>query len=201
MKSIVYLFFLYSSTVFSFEGMISCKKIENGIESNFKFYVKGDLIAVISNDSNDHTKILFDRQANILKIIVDDMDPSRRGYYELNKENAIKQNDVEILDQFKLEAKLINGVKCEGIGVKTNQGNASAYFSTLTINLSGFSTFFNDPVYEVIDAAKSDKLPVELRGSSGDSNYVVYLTAEPMILNDSYFQLPSGFKKFEVKAE
>lgn len=201
MKSIIYLFLLCSPFIYSFEGIVSCKKIENGVVTNFKFYVKGNQIAIVSDDASDQTKILFDRSAKTLKIIVDDMDASKKGYYELNQENAPKYHSLKILEQFKLEPKEINGVRSEGFGVKTDQGSATAYFGTIDINLSGFSTFFNDPVYEVIDASKSSKLPIELKVTSPASSYVIYLTAETTVLNDSFFQIPSGFRKFEVKAE
>lgn len=201
MKSILYLFLLCSPFIYSFEGIVSCKKIEKGVETNFKFYVKGNQIAIVSGDESDNTKILFDRSANIMKIVVDDMDPSKKGYYELNQQNAQKYHSVKILDQFKLDSKEINGVKAEGFGVKTDQGSATAYFGTIDINLTGFSTFFNDPVYEVIDASKNSKLPIELRVTSPASSYVIYLSAEASTLSDSFFQIPSGFRKFEVKAE
>lgn len=199
--SIVLVLLVVTSFVYSFEGIVSCKKIENGVESNFKFYIKGSQIAIISEDAMDGSKFLFDKSANTLKICIDDLDPSKKGYYELSAQNAPKYKQLEVLEKFKLETKVIQGILCEGFGVKTNQGNATVYFGSKEIDIRGFSMFFNDPIYEVIDASDNDKLPVQLSVTSASGTYVIYLSAEQQSLSASIFEVPPGLKKFEVKIE
>ena len=76
-----------------------------------------------------------------------------------------------------------------------------AYFGSDEVDITGFSAFFNDPVYELLDALDSKYLPRKLVVNKSTGSYSIDLKAEAQSIDDSYFQVPTGYEKFEVSYE
>ncbi len=90
---------------------------------------------------------------------------------------------------------------CKGYTVVTDNGSAVAYFGTENVNLTGFSEYFNDPVYELLDALNSSKLPRKLVVNKNTGSYTIDLVAEAQTLDASIFEVPAGYEQFQVTAE
>lgn len=195
MKLSVLFFSLFSITrVFGFEGIIHCTKTENGITTHFDFYVKGERISVISDSPEGKYRIILDRSANELRLCIDHPGFNQKGYYLYTADNFRKRDSVIIYKKTALENLEIDGETCTGHMVVTSHGTSSVYFGSQSVNLTGFSQFFNDPVYELLDHADTDKLPRRI--VSGNS--VIYLTAEETTLGDQYFEVPAGYVRYLV---
>jgi hypothetical protein len=83
----------------------------------------------------------------------------------------------------------------------TNNGSAIAYFSSEEVDLTGFSEYFNDPVYELLDALNSTKLPRKLVVNKNTGSYTIDLVAEAQTLETSIFEVPAGYDQFQVTSE
>ena len=90
---------------------------------------------------------------------------------------------------------------CEGFTVVTNNGSAIAYFSSEEVDITGFSEYFNDPVYEALDAFDSKKLPRKLVVNKNTGSYTIDLVAEAQTLDASIFEVPAGYNQFQVTGE
>lgn len=198
---LITLFLAFSATSFGFEGIIHCTKTQNGVTTSFDFYVKNDKIAVISESPEGNYRLLLDRGAGQMKLCIDDPRFDRKGYYLYTASTMEKKDALTILKQTKTDAIDIDGEKCEGYTVVTDNGSAIAYFGSDEVNLTGFSAYMNDPVYELLDALKSSKLPRKLIVNKGTGSYTIDLTAEATTLDASLFEVPAGYEQFEVKVE
>ena len=185
----------------AFEGVIHCTKTQNGVVTNFDFYVKGNQIAIISSDPTGSYKVLLNRSAGELKLCMDVPEFDQKGYY-LYTEGQVEKNDsLTILKQIQTDAINIGGEMCEGFTVVTNNGSAIAYFGSEEVDLTGFSEYFNDPVYELLDAFDSKKLPRKLVVNKNTGSYTVDLVAEAQTLDASIFEVPAGYDQFQVTGE
>jgi hypothetical protein len=185
----------------AFEGVIHCTKTQNGVVTNFDFYVKGNQVAIISDDPSGSYKVLLNRSAGELKLCMDVPEFDQKGYY-LYTAGAVEKNDsLTILKQIQTDAINIDGEMCEGFTVVTNNGSAIAYFSSEEVNITGFSEYFNDPVYEALDAFDSKKLPRKLVVNKNTGSYTIDLVAEAQTLDASIFEVPAGYNQFQVTGE
>ncbi len=185
----------------AFEGIIHCTKTQNGVVTTFDFYVKGNQIAIISNDPTGNYRILLNRSAGELKMCMDVPEFDQKGYY-LYKAGSVEKNDsLTILKQLQTDAIEIDGEMCQGYTVVTDNGSAIAYFGSENVNLTGFSEYFNDPVYELLDAINSPKLPRKLVVNKNTGAYTIDLVAEAQTLDASIFEVPAGYEQFQVTAE
>lgn len=185
----------------AFEGIIHCTKTENGVTTSFDFFVKENRIAVIAKEGVSEFRILLDRSAQELRLCMDVPEFEKKGYYLYTRENIRKNSEMSILKQMRSDALVIDGETCEGYTVVTDNGTAIAYFGSDEVNLTGFSTFLNDPVYELLDALDSKLLPRKLVVSKGTGSYTIDLTADAQPMDDTLFEVPSGYVQFEVIAE
>ncbi|MDG1333866.1 MAG: hypothetical protein P8P74_16130 [Crocinitomicaceae bacterium] len=192
---------ILSSGVSAFEGIIHCTKTQNGVVTNFDFYVKGNQIAVVSSDPTGSYKILLNRSAGQLKLCMDVPEFDQKGYYMYTAGSVEKNDSLTILKQVQTDAIEIDGVMCEGYTVVTDNGSAVAYFGPEDVNLTGFSDYFNDPVYELLDALNSSKLPRKLVVNKNTGSYTIDLVAEAQTLDASIFEVPAGYDQFQVTAE
>lgn len=185
----------------AFEGIIHCTKTQNGVVTTFDFYVKGDQIAIVSNDPTGSYKVLLNRAAGQLKLCMDVPEFDQKGYY-LYTAGAVDKNDsLTILKQVQTDAIEIDGEMCQGYTVVTDNGSAVAYFGSEEVNLTGFSEYFNDPVYELLDAFNSPKLPKKLVVNKNTGAYTIDLVAEAQTLDASIFEVPAGYEQFQVTEE
>ncbi len=185
----------------AFEGIIHCTKTQNGVVTTFDFYVKGNQIAVIGDDGANHYRLLLNRSAGELKLCMDVVEFDRKGYY-LFKAGEVEKNDsLTVLKQLQTDAMVINGETCQGFTVVTNNGSAIAYFGSEEVDLTGFSEYLNDPVYELLDALDSKKLPKKLVVNKNTGSYTIDLVAEAQSLDASIFEVPAGYEPFTVGAE
>ncbi len=185
----------------AFEGIIHCTKTQNGVVTTFDFYVKGNQVAIVSNDPTGSYKVLLNRSAGQLKICMDVPEYDQKGYY-LYTAGAVEKNDsLTILKQVPTDAIEIDGEMCQGYTVVTDNGSAIAYFGSEEADLTGFSEYFNDPVYELLDAFNSPKLPRKLVVNKNTGAYTIDLVAEAQSLDASIFEVPAGYEQFQVTAE
>lgn len=185
----------------AFEGIIHCTKTQNGVVTNFDFYVKGNQVAIISDDPTGSYKVLLNRSAGELKLCMDVPEFDQKGYY-LYKAGAVEKHDsLTVLKQIQTDAINIDGEMCEGFTVVTNNGSAIAYFGSEEVDLTGFSEYFNDPVYEALDAFDSKKLPRKLVVNKNTGAYTIDLVAESKTLDASIFEVPAGYNQFQVTGE
>lgn len=185
----------------AFEGVIHCTKTQNGVVTNFDFYVKGNQVAIISDDPTGSYKVLLNRSAGELKLCMDVPEFDQKGYY-LYKAGAVEKHDsLTVLKQIQTDAINIDGEMCEGFTVVTNNGSAIAYFGSEEVDLTGFSEYFNDPVYEALDAFDSKKLPRKLVVNKNTGAYTIDLVAEAKALDASIFEVPAGYDQFQVTGE
>ncbi len=199
MKAIILsLFLAVAGFASAFEGIIHCVKTENGVTTSFDFYVKGNQIAVIGSDGIGEYRILLDRGAGQMKLCIDHPQYDKKGYYLYSEGDEIKNRQLTILKKVQTDAIEIDGQLCKGYTVVTNEGTAIAYFGTDQVDLSGFSTYFNDPVYELLDAMNSSTMPRKLVVNKGGNSYTIDMVAEAATVDASYFEVPAGFEKFEV---
>ncbi|NVK66814.1 MAG: hypothetical protein HWE22_19635 [Flavobacteriales bacterium] len=185
----------------AFEGIIHCTKTQNGVVTTFDFYVKGNQVAIVSSDPTGSYKVLLNRSAGQLKICMDVPEYDQKGYY-LYTAGAVEKNDsLTILKQVPTDAIEIDGEMCQGYTVVTDNGSAIAYFGSEEVDLTGFSEYFNDPVYELLDAFNSPKLPRKLVVNKNTGAYTIDLAAEAQSLDASIFEVPAGYEQFQVTAE
>lgn len=185
----------------AFEGIIHCTKTQNGVVTTFDFYVKGNQIAIISNDPTGNYRVLLNRSAGELKLCLDVPEFDQKGYYLYTSGSVEKNDSLTILKQIQTDAIEIDGEMCQGFTVVTNNGSAIAYFGSENVNLTGFSEYFNDPVYELLDAINSPKLPRKLVVNKNTGAYTIDLVAEAQTLDASIFEVPAGYEQFQVTAE
>ena len=185
----------------AFEGVIHCTKTQNGVVTNFDFYVKGNQVAIISSDPTGSYKVLLNRSAGELKLCMDIPEFDQKGYYLYTEGDVQKNDSLKILKQIQTDALEIDGEMCEGFTVVTDNGSAIAYFGNEEVNLTGFSAYFNDPVYEVLDAFDSSKMPRKLVVNKNTGSYIIDLVAETQTLDASVFEVPAGYDQFQVTAE
>lgn len=191
----------FSNWSSAFEGIVHCTKTQNGVVTNFDFYVKGNQIALIGEDGLNKYRILLNRSAGELKLCMDVPEFDHKGYY-LYKSGEVEKNDsLIILKQLQTDALTINGEVCDGFTVVTNNGSALAYFGSEEVNLTGFSDYFNDPVYELLDALNSQKMPRKLVVNKNTGSYTIDLVAESQTLEASIFEVPNGYTQFQVSGE
>lgn len=185
----------------AFEGIIHCTKTQNGVVTTFDFYVKGNQVAIISNDPSGSYKVLMNRSAGELKLCMDVPEFDQKGYYLYTAGTVQKNDSLSILKQIQTDAINIDGEMCEGFTVVTNNGSAIAYFGSEEVDLTGFSAYFNDPVYEVLDAFDSKKLPRKLVVNKNTGSYTIDLVSEAQTLDASIFEVPAGYNQFQVTGE
>lgn len=187
-----------SFSALSFEGIIHCKKTENGVVTEFDFYVKGNRIAIISEAPDASYRIILDRNAQELRICMDHPAFDRKGYYLYTASTFEKRDSIKIIKQSTLASRSIDGVTCNGFALATDRGTASIFYGNESVDLTGFSTFFNDPVYELLDAIGSNKLPKLIVSESSLSKSTIELSSEAVSLDNSYFEVPAGYSQFSV---
>ena len=185
----------------AFEGVIHCTKTQNGVVTTFDFYVKGNQVAIISSDPSGSYKVLMDRSAGELKLCMDVPEFDQKGYYLYTAGTVQKNDSLSIIKQIQTDAINIDGEMCEGFTVVTNNGSAIAYFGSEEIDLTGFSAYFNDPVYEVLDTFDSKKLPRKLVVNKITGSYTIDLVSEAQTLDASIFEVPAGYNQFQVTGE
>lgn len=185
----------------AFEGIIHCTKTQNGVVTTFDFYVKGNQIAVIGDDGANHYRLLLNRTAGELKLCMDVAEFGQKGYYTLKAGEVQKRDSLTVLKQLQTDAMVIDGETCEGFTVVTNNGSAIAYFGSEEIDLTGFSEYMNDPVYELLDALNAKNLPRKLVVNKSTGSYTIDLVSEAKTLDASIFEVPAGYEPFVVSAE
>ena len=185
----------------AFEGIIHCTKTQNGVVTTFDFYVKGNQIAVIGDDGANHYRLLLNRTAGELKLCMDVAEFGQKGYYTLKAGEVQKRDSLTVLKQLQTDAMVIDGETCEGFTVVTNNGSAIAYFGSEEIDLTGFSEYMNDPVYELLDALNAKNLPRKLVVNKSTGSYTIDLVSEAKALDASIFEVPAGYEPFVVSAE
>lgn len=192
---------MLSAWASAFEGIIHCTKTENGVVTNFDFYVKGDQIAIISDDPTGSYRVLLNRAAGNMKICMDIPEYDQKGYYLYTAGSVEKNYSLKILKQVQTDAIEIDGEMCEGYTVVTDNGSAVAYFGSDEVNLTGFSEYLNDPVYELLDALNSSKLPRKLVVNKNTGSYTIDLVADAQPLDASIFEVPADYEQFQVTTE
>ena len=185
----------------AFEGIIHCTKTQNGVVTTFDFYVKGNQIAVIGDDGANHYRLLLNRTAGELKLCMDVAEFDQKGYYTLKAGEVQKNDSLKVLKKVQTDAMEINGETCQGFTVVTNNGSAIAYFGSEEINLTGFSEYLNDPVYELLDALDAKNLPRKLVVNKNTGSYTIDLVSEAKTLDASIFEVPAGYEPFVVGVE
>lgn len=199
MKLLAYILFsLLSLSCFGFEGIVHCTKTENGSVTEFDFYIKGSQIAIEYKNGNEYYKILFNRQTQEVKICMDSPQIPEKGYYLIRQSDAADMKPVTTYFKRELAPLLIDEASCQGYVHSSDLGTAQAYVSKTEVDLTGFSTFFRDPVYELIDAFKLKFLPVRLSVQKTTGNYTIEMAAQEKTLDASLFEVPSGYKQFTV---
>lgn len=199
---LIFTLFIYclSFCAFAFEGIIHCKKIENGHVTTFEFYIKGQEISLFSNGPDGNYKILVDASRQFITICIDSPELEQKGYYVVTLNDAKAKDSIIINRKSKTDILDIDGEMCEGFTISTNIGSAIAYFSNENINLTGLSKFFNDPIYELIDAFNIQKLPKKMIVKKQHTAYTIDLKAEAKSLEKEIFQIPAGYSQLEVTA-
>lgn len=200
MKLLFSLLFLItsSSSALAFEGVIHCTKTQNGVVTTFDFYVKNNQIAIVSRDENGgYYKILVDAGRTSAKVCIDDPAFEKKGYYFVTRED--KERRVTIYNKQQTRALEIDGETCPGYAISTEIGSAIAYVGTEAVDLTGLSAFFEDPVYELLDAFQLKTLPKKIVISKNTGDYSVKMTAEAVSLDASVFEIPDGYEQFRVQ--
>jgi hypothetical protein len=192
---------IVTTCTFAFEGIIHCTKTVNGATVSFDFYVKGDQIAIIGEDAGSKYRILLNRSAGELKLCMDSPAFDKKGYFLYTKGSVEKNAPLTVLKQLRTDALEIDGTMCEGYTIVTDNGTAIAYFGSEQVDLTGFSDYFNDPVYELLDGLNSKTLPKKLVVSKNTGSYTIDLSADAQTLDASIFEVPAGYEQFEVVAE
>lgn len=193
MKQLIIFSFLYLLSfnhLFGQEGIVSVNKIENGIESNFAFYVKEGKIALISEDGAAYYQLILSAAKNELILCIDHPSFQKKGYYLYNKTGFIKNDSLTILSEKSVQKDALSGYS-----VSTTSGVATVFFGNQNVSLNGFSTFMNDPVYEAIDRSGYTTLPVLIVTDSAKYTLVF----EEMPVDNKHFQIPDGYEQFEVR--
>ncbi|MES2798809.1 MAG: hypothetical protein V4638_02230 [Bacteroidota bacterium] len=185
-----------SMSAFAFEGIIHCTKTENGNVTTFDFYIKNNQIAVVSKDADGEYKVLLSADKSNVKICLNSPLYDKKGYYLLDKSEAKKP--VPVYRKSETDALNLNGEVCKGYTISTEIGSAIAYFSNVDVDLTGFSAFFEDPIYELIDAFQLKTLPKKMVVSKTTGSYTIDMTAEAQSLDASIFEVPAGFEQFQV---
>lgn len=192
--SLLTVFALLTAFSFGFEGIVHCTKIENGITTSFDFYVKGDKVALLSKEGGAAYQIILDRKANELFLCMDHPAFQRKGYYHYTSGNFSKSDSLKIYKSQSAPGLEINGMSCNGYTVVTDKGTATAYFGNDQVSITGFSQFFNDPVYEAIDRSGNSNLPVLIVTDT----HTIDLTVETKEVDDSFFSIPAGYTEYSI---
>lgn len=184
---------------FAFEGIIHCTKTENGQVSTFEFYVKGNQLAIISENGAEKYRILVDRNAAEVKICLEGPQYPDKGYYVITKEDVAEKQKAIVYSKT-AGGQEFNGSQRETYAIMTNIGSATAISGTTAVNLTGLSVFFSDPVYELIDVFQLSILPELITVMKATGNYQIRMEAEEKMLDAGIFEVPAGYKQFTVTA-
>lgn len=199
MKTIVLFFILiFSLPVLAFEGIIHCTKIQNGVVTNFDFYIKNNRIALVSQDEGgSFYKLLINPERTTATICIDHPAYEKKGYYLVTRED--KSHSVTVFNKQQLKDIEIDGQACAGYVISTDIGSAIAYMGTEEIDLTGLSVFFQDPVYELLDAFQLKTLPKKLVVSKNTGDYSIQMTVEAVPVDAAVFEIPEGYEQFSVQ--
>ena len=184
---------------FSFEGVIHCTQNNNGVINTYDFYVKDNLIAIISKDGGGTTTVLFNTSTKDMKICIDHPSIEQKGYFQYNSAEFNKKDSLQVLRLSPIESITIDSTVCSGYLISTNRGAAKVYYGKEKVDLTGFSNYFTHPIMELLDAVSSEFLPKRISSDTFSGGFSVDLSAESMPLSDSIFTVPSDYVRFEVK--
>lgn len=199
MKNIIFVYILaFSLPAMAFEGIIHCTKNQNGMVTTFDFYVKNNQIAIVSQDeASSFYKIIIDASRTTASICIDHPAYEKKGYYVATRED--QPRTVTVFGKQPINAIEMDGQMCTGYAISTDIGSAVAYLGTEEIDLTGLSAFFQDPVYELLDAFQLRTLPKKIVVSKNTGDYSITMTAEAAPLDPSIFEIPAGYEKFRVQ--
>ena len=194
------LFVLFATFSFAFEGTIHCIKTENGVVTKFDFYVKGNTIVVEKTGIGEYYRIIFNRDKEEVKLCMDSPQFSEKGYYLLTKTDMENRSKSKIYSQKELAPQQMQGQLFKAYSLVSDLGSAIALVGEDQVDLRGLSTFFQDPVYELIDQFNLSQLPRKLEVTKNTGSYTIELEAESGSVDQSLCEVPSGYKEFKVTA-
>ncbi|WP_341905510.1 hypothetical protein [Fluviicola taffensis] len=194
------LFVLLTTLSFAFEGTIHCVKTENGVVTKFDFYVKGNTIVVEKRGIGEYYKIIFNRDKQEVKICLESPQFSQKGYYLLTKADMENSPQSKIYSQKELAPQQVGEVSFKAYSLVSDLGSVIGLVGEDQVDLRGLSTFFQDPVYELIDQFNLSQLPRKLEVTKNTGNYTIELEAEAGNVNQSLCEVPAGYTQFQVTA-
>lgn len=192
------LFVLCITFSFAFEGTIHCIKTENGVVTKFDFYVKGNTIVVEKTGIGEYYKIIFNRDKQEVKLCMDSPQFSEKGYYLLTKSDMENRSKSKVYSQKQLAPQQMDGQSFKAYSLVSDLGSVIALVGEDQVDLRGLSTFFQDPVYELIDQFNLSQLPRKLEVTKNTGSYTIELEAEAGSVAQSLCEVPGGYKEFKV---
>lgn len=197
--TILLLFVLFQVT--AFEGVIHGIKSANGVKETFDIYMKGDLISLEGEDGQGKYRIIINRATEEIFICIDNPTFAQKGYYHFTAAQLQREKKFKILSSAKLDGqKEVNGENCQGYSMITDKGSVVMYASSQgKADLTGLSAYMDDPVYELIDAFNVKRSIRRIAVQRESGSYTVELEEEAIIVPAEKFEIPAGYKEFEIK--
>lgn len=194
----VILFVLVTTCSFAFEGTIHCVKTENGVVTKFDFYVKGNTIVVEKSGIGEYYKIIFNKDKDEVKLCMDSPEFPEKGYYLLTKADMASRPEVKVYSQKELAPQQLGDQSFKAYSLVSDLGSVIGLVGEDLIDLRGLSTFFRDPVYELIDRFNLSQLPRRLEVTKSTGSYTIEMEAEAGNVDQILCEVPTGYKEFKV---
>ncbi len=207
--SSIYLFLfslliLYTSSFAqnNFEGKI-VMKITGKETSNMVYYLKGDnarmevesrghTVAILHNKKDSNSKILMDEQKMYMEF----------PQMDIKSGDHMKESDAADKIKRTGEYKTINGYKCEKWTFKDDENSGEAW---MTDELGGFFMLQNPMVKNPQDEWQQKlvgnyfPMLVIVKDDSGEKEFTMeVVSVDKMSLNKDLFEVPAGYKKFNM---
>jgi hypothetical protein len=192
------LFVLMTSWSFAFEGTIHCVKTENGVVTKFDFYVKGNILVVEKSGIGEYYKIIFNKDKEEVKICMESPEFPEKGYYLLTKADMLNRPKSQVYSQKELGSQQWDNQFFKAYSLVSDLGSVIGLVGEDPIDLRGLSTFFQDPVYELIDRFNLSQLPRRLEVTKTTGSYTIELEAEAGNVDQQLCEVPAGYTAFKV---
>lgn len=190
---------LLSVNANAFEGIVHCTKTQNGVKQSFEMYVRNDKLVVLQSDEFQASMTIVDISKGQMFVCLNYPGIEKKGYYQLFKENNL--NDIDVKSKKEILPLISEESSFEGFEVQSSLGLVSVYYSELEVNITGLYSFISDPVYFTLDYLSFNKLPKRIIVESELGDYYLDFEIEETKVDETLFEIPNGYVKYNVGIE
>ena len=196
-------------SAFAFEGVIEQELYvqSTGQTSNIIWSFKGDKVKMIMRaNSGEQVTLMVDKSANSLVIFNEDVEDEEGNklYMELGSEDVkstIGSISTGVVGKSEYNGKPSKTVEVMSNGVKY----VVEYLPSVDVDFAEFAAFFKESMeVQALAVLGEVGFPVSTTQSGKDGNRKTILkttSVKEQVVAESEFQVPAGYKKFELPAQ